>query len=82
VNCCVPPTVRLDEVGEIASDVTGTALTAIAPEPLRPLYFAVTVADPADTPVARPDEALMVATDEEMLHAAPVEVTPVVDPSL
>jgi len=54
VNWIVWATVRLADAGLIATDATGTALTANAAVPLCPSLVAVTVAEPAALAVTKP----------------------------
>lgn len=79
VNCSVPPTVKATDVGVTAIAVTTSAFTVSAAVPLTEPEVAVTVTDPAVTPVARP-LAVMVAVDaDDVLH---VTATVPVEPSL
>jgi hypothetical protein len=60
VNCCVDPTAMLAGVGVTVTAVTLRVTVSVA-EPWTPVRIAVTVVDPAATPVATP-AAFTVAT--------------------
>ncbi len=83
VNCCVAPAAILGLPGEIAIEVTvfTAEVTESVAVPLRPLSEAVTVVEPAATPVANPAE-LIVVTDGVALVQLAVELTFAVEPSL
>lgn len=84
MNCCVDPAVKLADEGETAMEVTvfaGAEGTVIAAVPLTPPSEAVTVVEPAATPVARPAE-FTVAMDGAALIQVAVEVTSFVELSL
>jgi hypothetical protein len=61
VNCCVVPATTLAGLGDTETAVTTLAATPSVAVPLTPLSEAVTVVEPAATPVARP-AGLIVAT--------------------
>jgi hypothetical protein len=61
MNGCVAPTATLAVAGVTATDVTVLPVTVSVALPALPLTVAVTVVEPAATPVARP-AALTVPT--------------------
>ncbi len=82
MNCSVPPTEVLAEVGVTLIEVTVSAVTVSAAELLMmPLRAAVTVAEPPATPVARPLELMVATEDDEDVQVTEL-LTFAVDPSL
>lgn len=79
VNCCVPPTVKATEVGVTAIAVTTLAFTVSVAVPLTEPDVAVTVTDPAATPVAAPLELIVAIDADDVLQVA---ATVAVEPSL
>ena len=83
VNCCVVPTTTLAEAGntEIEVKAAVVAVTVSDSDPLIPFSDAVTMVEPAATPVARPLEFMVANACVAMVQAA-VELTLAVEPSL
>ena len=63
-------------------ELTVAAVALNVADPLLPWYVAVKVACPVVTAVASPELLTVAIEDAELLHAAPVEVTSLVVPSL
>ena len=79
VSCTVCPTYRLPDAGVTVTDATGTVVTVTLEEALRPSLAAVTVVEPAATPVTSP-LAVTVATPVLLLDQVtvlPVSTAPV-----
>jgi hypothetical protein len=90
VSCTVCPTPREAVAGVTATEATGTGMTEILAEPLRPPAVAVMVAVPMDTPVTTPVEDTVALVMSLELHttgnvapgsAVTVAVSLAVDPS-
>jgi hypothetical protein len=81
VNCCVPPTGTLAELGVTATEVTLEEVALRVADPLFPWYVAVKVAWPTVTAVASPDALIVAIETAELFHVAPLETSLVV-PSL
>lgn len=82
MNCSVPPTEILAELGVTLIEVTISAVTlSVAGLLVMPLSAAVIVVEPPATPVARPLESIVAidGTDEDQVTE---EVTLAVEPSL
>jgi hypothetical protein len=81
VNCSVVPATTLAMLGDTVTAVTTFAATLRVAVPLTPPSDAVSVVEPAATPVARPAE-LIVATAEVATVQLADGVTFAVEPSL
>jgi hypothetical protein len=82
VNCCVAPTAMLTFPGVTAIDlIVFAAVTVNGVVPVTPLREAVTLVEPAATPVARPVE-LIVAVAALAVAQVTVELMFAVEPSL
>jgi hypothetical protein len=65
----VSPTVVTTVAGETVREATGTAVTVMVADPLRPSLVAVIVADPAPMPVIRPEDDTVATLLFDVLHA-------------
>src|SRR5437870_3662983 len=73
VSCSVCPTSTLPDAGLTVTEATGTFVTVMAAVPLCPSLVAVTVAEPAATPVTTP---LLLTVAEAVLELVHVTVRP------